>query len=200
MSGNYKDARCYILDAERLLRLRGLAKRWISRRSRLLHHVYGWIRIVGESTFVLHDYDACALNIERLMGSHHDQSNRSSAESQGPGTQQHSVASQEMDHERLDDFLRLRPHASDSDLEIEEPKEQEVGRRDIHLEDSRKFQDTMMPMIYGVPETWLSLVSQITRLANLMEMLKASSSPAKHDLNARTSQTFLALRLMFWVA
>lgn len=168
------------MDAERLLRLRGLAKRWISRRARLLHHVYTWIRIVGESTYVLHDYDSHAF---KLAGSHRDQNQTTPVAPQGQAYQR-STTPQGMEHERLDDFLRLRPQASDSDLEIEEPKELEAGRRDIHLEDSRQFGDTLMPMIYGIPETWLSLVSQITRLANLMEMLKSSSSPDRHEMSA----------------
>lgn len=39
-AGHQRDARCYMIDAERLLRFRGLAKRHISRRARMLHHMY----------------------------------------------------------------------------------------------------------------------------------------------------------------
>lgn len=95
------------------------------------------------------------------------------------GTQQ----LQDPQNGRLDDFLRLQPHASDGDLEIEEPKESETGRRDIHLEDSRESLDTFYPQIYGIPETWLSLVSQVTRLANLLDVVKSMPTSSRFELS-----------------
>lgn len=171
--GDESDARCYLLDAERLLRLRGLSKRHVSRRVRLLHHVYTWLRIMGESTYVIHDYDACEPAMERPV-----------AQAQFDPLNANGLhQSQEPQYGRLDDFLRLQPHASDSDLEIEELKEYETGRRDIHLEDSREFADTQFPQVYGVPETWLSLVSQVTRLANLLDAVKSRPSSSSFDLS-----------------
>lgn len=140
---------------------------------RLLHHVYTWLRIMGESTYVIHDYDTYEPNMERPAAQpQHDSLHAS-------GVQQ----PQEPPYGRLDDFLRLQPHASDSDLEIEEVKEYETGRRDIHLEDSREFADTQFPQVYGVPETWLSLVSQVTRLANLLDAVKSRPSSSSFDLS-----------------
>lgn len=80
---------------------------------------------------------------------------------------------------RLDDFLRIHPRPSDSDLNIDEPKDDETGLHDIHLLDSRQFSGTLYRQIYGIPETWLSLVSQTTRLANVMETLKVLRSTSK---------------------
>ncbi|KAI7775071.1 hypothetical protein LA080_007407 [Diaporthe eres] len=174
ITGNEKDAHCYLLDAERLLRLRGLAKRHISRRVRLLHHVYTWMRIMGESTYVIHDYDTQEPNMYRPAPQPQQQ------ESLYAGGVQ---PLQDPQYARLDDFLRLQPHASDSDLEIEELKEHETGRRDIHLEDSRESADTLYPQVYGIPETWLSLVSQVTRLANLLDMVKSRTSPSSFELS-----------------
>ena len=151
-----------MIDAERLLRLRGLAKREISRKARLLHHIYTWHRIVGESTYVLHEHTRADSPVD---------------------TFNHYFRPQQLDpirndrfrqmdpNPRLDDFLRLRPRHSDSDLDIDEPKEREAGIYDIHLEDSRRFPDNLYSQIYGIPETWLSLLSQTTRLANLMDAL-----------------------------
>ncbi|KAI3394235.1 hypothetical protein diail_3010 [Diaporthe ilicicola] len=175
ITGKEKDARCYLLDAERLLRLRGLAKRHISRRVRLLHHVYTWMRIIGESTYVIHDYDSHGSSMERPAL--HTQLDLLHS----GGSQQRVL--QEPQDGRLDDFLRLQPHASDSDLEIEELKEHETGRRDIHLEDARESLDTLYPQIYGIPETWLSLVSQVTRLANLLDVVKSRPSSSGFDLS-----------------
>ncbi|KAJ1708029.1 hypothetical protein AFCA_008876 [Aspergillus flavus] len=164
LSGHQKDARCYMIDAERLMRLRGLSKREISRKARVLHHIYTWMRIVGESTYVLHDYNPSASFIEALNHCfqpredmlEYDNSRRSGLDA------------------RLDDFLLLQPRQSDSDLDIDAPKEREVALHDIHLEDSRRWADTLYSEIYGIPETWLSLVSQTTRLANVMDTLVVS--------------------------
>lgn len=152
-----------MVDAERLLRVKGLAKREISRKARLLHHVYTWIRIVGESTSVLHDYRSYGPVVDNICTIY-----RSGWSSRSGGRPRvgHNA--------RLDDFLRLDPHQSDSDLDVDEVKEHEVGLHDIHLEDSRYFNDTLF-QVYGISETWLSLVSQTTRLANILEASKHSS-------------------------
>lgn len=172
ISGCQKEARCYLIDAERLLRHRGLAKREISRRARLLHHVYTWCRIVGESTYVLHDKTAGSVKIpsQKILAPVPSTSEyHSMSHTTGPGS-------------RLDDFLRVEPHFADSDLDIEELKEPQASLRDIHLQDARENPDTMYTQIYGISETWLSLLSQTTRLANSMDGAKvAKSNDAARD-------------------
>ncbi|KAI9037587.1 fungal specific transcription factor domain-containing protein, partial [Aspergillus affinis] len=169
LSGQQQDARCYMVDAERLLRLRGLPKRNISQKARLLHHVYTWLRIVGESTYALHDYtphESIVQNINR-----HSRSERIASNSQPDAGGQNDL--------RLDDFLRIYPKPSDSDLNIDEPKDDEIGLHDIHLLDSREFSGTLYRQVYGIPETWLSLVSQTTRLANVMKTLEVFRSTSE---------------------
>ena len=80
---------------------------------------------------------------------------------------------------RLDDFLRLESRNPDCDLNIDEPKDRETGFYDIHLQDSRSFPETLYKQIYGIPETWLSLVSQTTRLANVMESFRIAQKSCK---------------------
>ncbi|KAJ5790613.1 transcriptional regulator family: Fungal Specific TF [Penicillium psychrosexuale] len=160
MSGQQQHARCFMIDAERLLRLRGLSKTRISKKARLLHHVYTWLRIVGESTFVLHDYNLSSSSFEAL-GSRFQ--SRSSPSSEMGNTEPNP---------RLDDFLRLETQNSDSDLNIDEPKDQASGLYDIHLQDSRSYPETLYKQIYGITETWLSLISQTTRLANVLEIFR----------------------------
>ncbi|RAL12671.1 Zn(II)2Cys6 transcription factor [Aspergillus homomorphus CBS 101889] len=162
ISGQQQDARCYMVDAERLLRLRGLSKRRISQKARLLHHVYTWLRIVGESTYTLHDYTPSEHFMDALKCSFRCQNTTVHSTT----TTGHST--------RLDDFLRLARCPSDSDLNIHEPKSQDVGLHDIHLQDSRSYPDTLYHQIYGIPEAWLSLVSQTTRLANVMETFRVA--------------------------
>ncbi|KAF9894023.1 hypothetical protein FE257_008995 [Aspergillus nanangensis] len=164
ISGQQQHARCFMVDAERLLRLRGLPKRRISQKARLLHHVYTWLRIVGESTYVLHDYTPSTMFLEALDNQFRTPPGAVDLEATNDG------------NSRLDDFLRLDARHSDRDLNIDEPKDLEVGLHDIHLQDSRVFSETLYKQIYGIPETWLSLVSQTTRLANVMETFRTARS------------------------
>lgn len=173
---NQNDARCYLIDAERLLRLRGLAKKVLSRRARLLHHVYTWLRIVGESTFIIHDYANSTLlpRIETSLSRSRRVSDRMGREADVS----HAT------HGHLDDFLRVEGNEKDSETDAEDEKEREVGIRDIHLEDMRQFSDTLYLQIYGIPETWLSLVSRTTRLANVLDVINASEKEVSRALNS----------------
>ncbi|PIA97503.1 Arginine metabolism regulation protein II [Cercospora beticola] len=162
IAGTSEDARCYLIDCERLMRYRGLAKRTISRKCRLLHHMYAWYRIIGESTYVLHEYGegTTPQSLQFVVGTIPPQN---STQESGAGS-------------RLDDFLRLELRPEDSDLDLSQTKEPELSLRDIHLEDSRTNSATMYDQIFGVSETWLSLVSQTTRLANKMDSVKANGA------------------------
>lgn len=115
---------------------------------------------MGESTYVLHEYRPSGSFMEALNSG-------ASSGVLAPGSWGDG-------NHRLDDFLHLRPQYSDSDLAIDEPKDCEMDIPDIHLQDSRKSSETLGKQVYGIPETWLSLVSQTTRLANVMETLKAA--------------------------
>lgn len=120
--------------------------------------MYTWLRIIGESTFVNHDYTLSYSCLESLGSS---RSHTTSSVNRTNG-----IASAEPDP-RLDDFLRVQ--SSDSDLNIDAMKDQNIGYHDIHLHDSRSFPETLYKQIYGINETWLSLLSQTTRLANVIQ-------------------------------
>ncbi|CBF84461.1 hypothetical protein AN9013.2 [Aspergillus nidulans FGSC A4] len=160
ISGQQQHGRSFMVNAEYILRMRGLLKHRISQKSRLLHHVYTWLRLVGESTYVLHDYNPSSTFIEALKSNF-----------QRPRVDPIVDSSPEL-NPRLDDFLRLEAHDADSDLNINEPKDEQTGLHDIHLQDSRSFSNTLYKQVYGIPETWLSLLSQTTRLANVMETFR----------------------------
>jgi arginine metabolism regulation protein II len=76
---------------------------------------------------------------------------------------------------QLDDFLRIKSHGTDSDDDPEAHKDNETGLRDIHLEDTRTWSNTLYMDIYGIPEIWLSYVSQTTRVANIMDYLEETA-------------------------
>lgn len=139
--------------------------------------MYTWLRILGESTFVLHDYGLSYSCLENLGSSSRAQA------SHGTNTSNTTIASEA--NPRLDDFLRLENQNSDNDLNIDEPKDHAAGYNDIHLHDSRSFPDHLYKQIYGIPETWLSLLSQTTRLANVLEAFRvARSSGRSVSMNA----------------
>ncbi|KAJ5915240.1 hypothetical protein N7454_011135 [Penicillium verhagenii] len=147
-----------------------LSKTRISKKARLLHHVYTWLRILGESTFVLHDYGLSYSCLDNLG---------CSSQTHAPGATGDANPVQIEPNPRLDDFLRLGNQNSDNDLNIDEPKDRASGYNDIHLHDSRSFPEHLYKQIYGIPETWLSLVFQTTRLANVMETFRVARSSGK---------------------
>ncbi|KAJ5247958.1 hypothetical protein N7524_011918 [Penicillium chrysogenum] len=160
-SGQYMDARRYLVEAERLLRFRALSKQRISQKLRLLINVYVWLRLIGESTYVLHSYTPTGSFINNL---------NMHCEVQAPNAGEKLTAYIAERGRRIDDFLHLQN--SEGDLNIDEPKDCRMDVPDIHLHDSRKSTGSLCQQVYGMPETMLSLVSQTTRLANVMETLR----------------------------
>ncbi|KAL6915431.1 hypothetical protein FSST1_006926 [Fusarium sambucinum] len=148
------DARRYLVDAERLLLEQGLHKSYISGKTKLLHHTYTWNRIVSERSYTEPSFD-------RSDGSH---------------MTGHTM----IPNVNLDDFLHFEPHQQEKDS-----SSRETGREslhDIHLKQDQGISDSTFIMLYGVSETWLSLVSQTTRLANLMQAVKHGSKEDKPSL------------------
>ena len=165
-----QDARAYVLDTERLLRIRDLAKQKISRKARMLHHLYTWSRIVGESSYVLRNHDQS--QIAAAVGSYSRSSQKRRA---GHRSVETTDPDSRLGHNpKLDDFLRLDFDAQEIDVDTNAQKESDKGLRDIHLEDPREYSETMYLQLYDISETWLSLVSQTTRLANVMDSLDGS--------------------------
>lgn len=168
------------MDAERLLRLRGLPKRRVSRKLRLLLNVYTWLRIAGESTYVLHDYSLSNSHYNAFTSFNHSQPRRSTA----PIHNERPI-SRTIQGIRLDDFLHIEN--SENDLNIDEPKCRRADLTDLHLQDSRLSTETLGKQVYGIPETWLSLLSQTTRLANVMEAMRSAQN-ADIIMNCNTHQ------------
>jgi arginine metabolism regulation protein II len=151
-----------------------------------LHHVYTWLRIVGETTFVLHDHNSPDLQakIETMIQNNIEVSNVL------PASEQDSVSADEQF--QLDGFLRVETLGTECDSDIDASKDHEGGLRDIHLADLRKWSKTLYTQIYGIPETWLSLVSQTTKVANIIDFLERTPSQAPRaftdSLQRKTTQ------------
>ena len=137
---------------------------------------------------MIHDYANSSLlpRIESSLGKSRHSAN---------GTQEDSTASVAT-HSHLDDFLRVDAPEGDSGTDSDELKDDEIGIRDIHLEDMRPWSKTMYLQIYGIPETWLSLVSQTTRLANVIDVIDATGTVVSRSLNASLQRKSSMLETM----
>ncbi|PYI31599.1 hypothetical protein BP00DRAFT_456916 [Aspergillus indologenus CBS 114.80] len=180
LSDCQEQARAYLLDSERLLRLRGLTKRVFSRKARLLHHIYTWNRILGESTFVLRDYSKDPSLTARSAEAAHARSNPFR-----PNPDIH-----------LDDFLQL--DVSSNNPEPKSHRDQDGILNNVHIEESRGDSQPMYRELYGVSETWLSLVSQTTRLANFVDKLTASKGPQDPGMMDALENAKLRLEERIW--
>lgn len=134
----------YLLEVEKFIRLKGLNRRK-SRKVRLLHHCYVFERLFHESTYMQ----------GRNLG--HRLQVQASIESSGLAI--HSY-----------DSLTFRlPAWKDFDLEMLQVKNQVEGENDLHLEKLGDFPPTLYPEIFGIPESWILLLSLTIRLGNEKE-------------------------------
>ncbi|RAQ60002.1 hypothetical protein AFCA_011348 [Aspergillus flavus] len=142
----------FFLETERLIRLRGL-KRKKSRKVRLLHHCYAFERFFYESTFT------------GGMNSRQRHYFRRSIESSGLAQ-----------YSRDDLSFRLRGWEN-LDQEMMEVKSQEDGENDLHLERPGIFSATLYPEIFGVPESWVQLLSLVIRLGREKDIAESHDLP-----------------------
>lgn len=131
----------YLLEVEKFIRIKGLNRRK-SRKVRLLHHCYVFERLFHESTFV--------------QGSKFGHRHQIQAAIESSGLAIHS-------HDSL--TFRL-PAWSNFDLEMLQVKNQVEGENDLHLGKLGEFPPTLYPEIFGIPESWVLLLSLTIRLRN----------------------------------
>lgn len=140
---------------------------------------------MGESTYVLHDYrrpHSSPVEDRKI----HIHNNEPISLNGMPVFDNHQDSP-------VDDFLHIDiQHSNNCDLDIEQPKDQEMDILDFHLQDSRKSSRTLSPDVYCVPETWLSLVSQTTRLANAMEISEATRETDGRDHHRKLQESLHA--------
>ncbi|KAJ5448383.1 transcriptional regulator family: Fungal Specific TF [Penicillium cf. griseofulvum] len=138
-SGNRRQSEYYFLEAEKFIRLRGLPRKK-SRKVRLLHHCYVFERIIHESIFI------CGANSRQRHSVH------TAIETSGLGM--YSLDSLSF---RLSDWENL-------DQEMMRVRGQEEGENDLHLERPGFWSNSLYPEIFGIPESWIVLLSQVIRL------------------------------------
>lgn len=162
---------------ERLIRQRGLTKRVISRRARLLHNVYAWMRVISESTNVLHD--------EHLLSELAEIPTVENCFTELSADDLPLHSFQEASAKGMDNFLYLVEYKTQSLHDTEAYQKSAEGQLDLHLTSPLVERDGMCMQIYGVPETWLRLVSQTTRLANLLDKLNPGAPGADFEMYTR---------------
>ncbi|KAF2660229.1 hypothetical protein K491DRAFT_589703 [Lophiostoma macrostomum CBS 122681] len=140
-SGNWEQTECFLLDAESFIRYRGLTKPRKSRKVRLLHHSYAYHRLFHESTHFLTD--------DTNQGSEHER-----------------VPGQESSPSPCRKAFRLAQWSGTLDKKLLEKKSLQQGIDDLHLEIPGDFTETLYPDTFGIPESFLALLSQIIRLGN----------------------------------
>jgi arginine metabolism regulation protein II len=138
-SGSQEKTECYFLEAEMFIRLRGLNRKK-SRKVRLLHHCYAYERIFYESTIVLNSDSSHRHHVQKSVES-----------------SQLVIRGQDSLSFQLSSWRNLEE-------EMMELKSQDEGENDLHLERPGNWPQTLYPEIFGIPESWILLVSLILRL------------------------------------
>lgn len=129
----------FLLDAERLIRLRGLSKQ-ISLNNRILHHMYTHLRVITESVSIAPE--PCVNQEQRAL-----------------------IADART--------FRIGEESLNIGLDSTFVKTGDFGYNDIHLEVQGQWKETLYPVIYGIPETLMTLLSQTISFANEKARLDA---------------------------
>ncbi|KAI9933129.1 hypothetical protein MW887_007600 [Aspergillus wentii] len=148
--GSQERIRSCLLDCESWIHSHGLPKTTKSRKVRLLHHCYVYLRIFHEST-----------SVSPITASDTD------ADQTTPATMVSVTTNRS---------FRLRQWEGRLDQRMNELKDQSQGENDLHLELPGRWDPTMYPIIYGIPESFFFLLSQVTRLANEKDLSESGSS------------------------
>ncbi|KGQ09657.1 hypothetical protein BBAD15_g4997 [Beauveria bassiana D1-5] len=152
LCAEYNEAEHLLLEAEYLIRTRGLPASLKSLQLRTLHHVYTHLRVLTEST--------CGCILRNICP-------------QKPGSRS-SLVTEESRHQ-LRSF-RVADQSTESDLRMSVEKSAAAAHDDIHLEVMGDWQDSLFPQLYGLPESLLGLLSQTIRLANEQELLQRDAN------------------------
>lgn len=133
-----------LLVTEKFICKKGLSKASLSRKTRLLHHCYAYLRIFNESV-VLSDVSTDPF---------HDL-----------GVVLDPIATTKAPR------FRISRWSDTPDFALTTVKSIELGQHDLHLEYPARWDLTMYPEIFGIPESFLNLMSHVTRLGNERDLL-----------------------------
>lgn len=141
----------YLLETEKFIRLRGLNRKK-SRKVRLLHHCYAFTRVFHESMSMF------SMNI--IQRTHVCNAVQASGL---------TVHGSDIPVFRINGW-------KDWHQEMMLMKSREEGENDLHLERPGQYPATLYPEIFGIPESWLLLLSQVIRLGNEKDSTEQSNT------------------------
>lgn len=160
------EAEPWFLEAEKLIRLKGLGRRK-SRRIRLLHHCYVFERLFHESTTITAS----------------DQTRRQ-ALTRAVVASGIVLVGQDTPDFRYPDMTNL-------ESTLQRLKGQEEGENDLHLASPGDFPATMYPEVVAIPEAYMALLSLIVRLGKAKD---AAENMPQHFLSQAKSLERAILR------
>ncbi|SPO01940.1 related to ARG81 - transcription factor involved in arginine metabolism [Cephalotrichum gorgonifer] len=151
VSGDRDETERYFLEAEKFIRVKGLNRRK-SRKVRLLHHCYVFERILYETTFSGSPHSRLRRDVRKAIVS--------------CGAKAYSKDSLS--------FKCLDWGWGDLEQQMRTVKGKDVGEDDLHVQLPGIWSATLYPEIFGVPETYIFLLSLVIRLER-----------SRHDAKAR---------------
>lgn len=169
--GSRDQADCYLIEAEKFIRMKGLNRRK-SRKVRLLHHCYVFERIFHESTYL------------KGSNSPHRSHARKAIESSG------AIAYSQ------DSLSFCLGDLNDLEGQMLRVKCREEGENDLHLQNPGFWPNTLYPEIFGVPEKYVFALSLVIRLGQWRDEARhgdiAGSLPLKDFLSrAKTVERYI---------
>lgn len=152
-----------MVDAENLIRFKGLSKPVKSRKVRLLHHYYAYLRIFHEST-------------------------RGAFETTGrrPLLCGADINGHNMDC--IEPFFRLDQSNDALEKRLSVIKEPKLAEDDLFLGTPGRWDGTLYPDLFGISETFMVLLSQVIRLGNELDIAKQypeKSTLSLHEFSTR---------------
>jgi hypothetical protein len=154
---------CYLLEAERFIRVKGLGlQRNKSRKVRLLHHCYVFERMQHE-----------ALAVPESRHAAHRTHVRKAIESSGAK------------NDSLDSLSFSLGAWTDFDEQMRRVKSKQEGENDLHLEVPGIWKSTLYPEIFGIQEIYVLLQSAIIRLGQFKEDRENTSGTGLREFMGR---------------
>lgn len=154
--------------AERYIRTKGLTKRRLSRKVRLLHHCYAYLRIINETVLLPDIVTDKGHELQSILDA--------------PGPPSEAP-------------LRITKWMVVPDFGLSSAKDLQLGQNDLHLEFPGRWDLTMYPEIFGIPESFVGLVSHVTRLGNERDRL-LNGSPADNGCTPTMRDFLLRAKLL----
>lgn len=150
-AGDAEERERYFLETEKFIRVKGL-NRQKSRKVRLLHHCYVFERMLHETTIVGSEHSPLRCEVRRAI------------ESCGARSfSRDSLSFKCIDWGNLEQDMRRI-------------KGREEGENDLHLQFPGIWSGTLYAEIFGVPETYIFLLSLVVRLGHFKDEAIESSS------------------------